>query len=176
MKIAKGNTKNLPLEELIKRLSTAKFSGRLILNEGEHFCILEFFNGNIIGAFGWKLEGDNAILHLLLECKDFDFSLPSEIDLDSADIFNNLPRGTQHILDLISRFKSELGVFAGSINKKIVMNDELNSEVDVSSEEMKEIIKFVTPMPVGLLADKDLEQNLFRIGKFLSKKLLVIKD
>ncbi len=176
MRVFRGNIDKISFTDLLAGLSEAKFSGRLTLNEGEHFCIIDFFKGNITGAFGWKLEGDNAILHLLLEKENFNFSLPKEIEIPNDIDFKRLPRGTKHVIDLIVAFENDFPFFIGGLQKSIVLNDTIDSDIDLTSNEMFEIMRFTNPVPVSGFIGGELKKNLYEIKKFFDRHLLVIKD
>jgi len=177
VKITRGSIKEIPFKDLIAALSAAGFSGRLTLNEGEHFCIIEFFKGNVTGSFGWKLEGDNAIIHLLLEKKDFTFSLPDEADIEINGInVNALPRGSKHIIDLIETFEKDFNFLKEKLGKSVVINENTDCDVDLTGREMLEVMKFTEPVPLESFMNEQLKENLYGLKKFFDKKLLTIKD
>ena len=174
MEIRKGNTEVVPLRKLILLASTARFSGRLTLNKGEHFCMLEFENGNVVGAFGWRMEGDNALIDLFLEKKNFSFLFSEPIE--KIEVEESIPRGTKHTLELIDFIYGELRYFIGAADKSVVMNDEIDTELDLSAEEMKEILQFTEPVPVSKFVESNnLKDELLRIVRLINKNLLVVK-
>jgi len=174
MEIREGNTKDISLQELILLASAARFSGRLTLNKGEHFCMLEFSNGNVVGAFGWRMEGDNALIDLFLEKAYFSFLFSEPIN--KAEIKGDIPRGTKHTLELIGLIQNELRHFIGAMDKSIVMNDEVDMELDLSGEEMREILQFTQPVPVSkFIEGSDLKEKLLSILQLINKNLLVVK-
>ncbi len=174
VKISRGNTAEVPFTELILRLTSSGFSGRLTLNEGEHFCIIEFLKGNVTGAFGWKLGGDNAILHLLLEKETFPFALPYETDVGEKTDSSSLPRGSKHILELVGMFENNFGFLKGKLHKSIVMNENPEEDIDLTGKEMVEVMRFARPVPLDNLVNEHLKQNLFDLKRFFDKKLLVV--
>ncbi len=174
MEIREGNTKTIPLRDLVLIASAAHFSGRLTLNKGEHFCMLEFLNGNVVGAFGWRMEGDNALIDLFLEKKNFSFLFSEPIEKTETE--ESIPRGTKHTLELIDFIYGELRHFIGAADKSIVMNDEIDAELDLSAEEMKEILQFAQPVPVSeFVKGEDLKKELFKVVRLINKNLLVVK-
>ncbi len=150
-----------------------RFSGKLTLNKGEHFCTIEFFNGNVSGAFGWKLEGENAIIHLFLEKKSFDFFLSSPVEI-SDEVSFDPPRGTVHILNLIKTLNKDFSFLSEGITKSITLNENVQTEIDLSGAEMKELLKFAAPRPVKSLISPLLKENLFSLKKFFDRNLLIV--
>ncbi len=171
--IKDGNTSNILLKELILGLSGAKFSGDLTLNEGEHFCVIRFYNGDISGAFGWKLEGDNAIIHLFLEKRAFDFSLSLPVDI-KYNLHFEPPRGTLHILELMKTLNTDFSFLSGGMAKSITMNESIQTDIDLSGAEMKELLKFAAPCPVESIVSPLLKKNLFSLKKFFDRKFLTV--
>ncbi|GEM_PF-6853082 len=176
MKVSKGSTSDISLTDLIAGLSASGFSGRLTLNEGEHFCIVEFLNGNVVGAFGWKLEGDNALLHLFLEGKEFAFSISGESEVAENVNTDKLPRGSKHIIELIKEFDKDFGFLSGAIDKSIVINENVDADVDLTKDEMLEIMKFTEPIPVNNIVNERLKQNIYKLKKFFARNLLILSD
>ncbi len=174
MEIREGNTKTIPLRNLILLASAAHFSGRLTLNKGEHFCMLEFSNGNVVGAFGWRMEGDDALIDLFLEKGNFSFLFSEPIEKTEAE--ESIPRGAKHTLELIDFIYGELRHFIGAADKSVVMNDEIDTELDLSAEEMKEVLRFARPVPVSeFIKGEDLKEELLRVAHLINKNLLTVK-
>jgi hypothetical protein len=176
MNMREGTTEQISLKDLLIIAFNAHFTGRLTLNKGEHFCMLEFANGNATGAFGWKLEGDDALIHLFLEKPVFPFlfSLPVEYSQEDTKPIA-LPRGTQHILELLNAIENKLYHFKGAVKKRIVINENINNDLDLTAGEMKEILRFTQPVPIASFLDgRNLKETLLHISALIDKKLLII--
>ncbi len=174
MEIREGNTKVIPLRRLILLASAVHFSGRLTLNKGEHFCILEFKDGNVVGAFGWRMEGDDALIDLFLKKENFSFLFSEPIEV--SEISEDVPRGVKHTIELIDLIQNKFYPFVGAVNKSIVMNDEIDTELDLSAGEMQEILQFAQPVPVSkFIGSRDLKKELLKIAELLEKNLLIVK-